>query len=183
MDFRAIELSLNKFAANDESLLQGLLTETSKKRPSVFNNRSAGEVLTMLENHRTEHGISIGYINDGYGHVLGLAGLHYLPETGIYEIVSHLLPDHAGRTAAVIEYLVFEAFANLGMDKICARVLPESTDASILKENGFTCLGERAFAEEGMGQIWQYYELENEGTMAAPAQDTAYATSDWDSLF
>ncbi|MCB0696745.1 MAG: hypothetical protein KDC07_05240 [Chitinophagaceae bacterium] len=183
MDFKAIDLTLNHFNIEDKVLLADLLANTQQQRFPVLNNISAEQVSALLGAHKAEHGTGIGFIKDGYEDVLGFAGLHYLADVELYETVCQLQPEFADRANYVIEYLVYEAFSNLGLDKVCARALPGHTDEVVLKENGFVCLGERVFAEEGLETIWNYYELENEANMTSAEERNSYATSDWDSIF
>lgn len=183
MDFQAIDLSLNKFSGEDRAIIDKILT-SSDAYATPFNSLNSDELIALVEAHKSEHGISVGLVKDGYGKVLGLAGLHYQPEVALYEIVSIVLPEFKDRAAYIVEYLVFEAFSNLSMDKVFARTPVETADAESFKENGFVCLGERAFAEDDREKIWSYYELENEANLVSvDRRATSHISNDWDSLF
>lgn len=183
MDFQAIDLSLNNFTKDDKAIIDNILSSV-KTSVTPFSTLTSQGLLALVDAHKAEHGTSIGYIKDGYGNILGIAGLHFQPEAALYEIVTIILPEFKDRTVYIVEHLVFDAFSNLSMDKIFARTPVNTTDYEPLKENGFVCLGERAFAEGGRTHLWNYYELENEANLvSADEAGESHVTSDWDSLF
>lgn len=183
MDFQAIDLSLNNFTKHDKAIIDNILSSV-KTSVTPFSTLTSEELFTLVAAHKSEHGISIGYIKDGYGNILGIAGLHYQPEVAIYEAVTIILPEFKDRTAYVIEHLVFNAFSILSMDKIFARTPVSTTDYEPLKENGFVCLGERAFAEDDRTHLWNYYELENDANLvSADGAGESHIANDWDNLF
>lgn len=178
--------SVHDFKATDTALLAGLLAELSAT-DSFHNNILQPELpadmtIAILQQQQQEYSTGLGYIKDDFDNVIGVGGLHFLQDVKLFEVVCYMLPEYRHHTGNVIGHMVDEAIETLCLDKLCARTLPASLEDLFYKENGFMYSDERAFAEDGMNQIWNYYELDNEANISAV--DTADdAESDWDSLF
>lgn len=147
-------------------------------------------LLESFPNHMAiadkEHGVSVNFItNDNSNEVLGLAGLHYLSDVQLYEIIINILPEHSLDISVteLIENIVSEAFEVLCLDKVCARAVPGSEYDVLLKSFGFTQLGERVFSDESKSSIYNYYELENDSLLEINASSSTPAYSDWDNIF
>lgn len=187
MEIRVLNIELRHFSDRDNGVLADILSRFVESVngyiAAVDIKQTAADLQEIFDKHRIEHGISIGCLYEDNGAALGIGGFHYLEETGVYEMVCAMLPEHEGITAYALEFLEHQAFANLRMDKVCARALPGTVLDVCLRNNGFVYSGERAFIPEGADQIWNYYELENEGNMVSATSGTGLIYSDWDAIF
>jgi len=188
METRTTEFSIRNLQESNSIALSDILSAINSKNtfvnhPILYSEPDAGLLSDILQQHKIEHGVSLGYLQNGDEEIVGLAGFHYLEEVALYEAVCILLPEYQPETGYAIEFTIHEAFYNLGMDKICARALPGSAAGTLFKSNGFTYCGERIFIDDAQGHLWDYYELENEGNLVSAAGQGGYAQSDWDSIF
>lgn len=188
METGTTAFSLHNFSESNSQVLSNILNAIKKdavyvNHPLLYSESDAGMLSDILQQHKIEHGVSLSYLQNGDEEVIGLAGFHYLEEVALYEAVCILLPEYQPETGYAIEFTIHEAFYSLGMDKICARALPGSAAGALFKSNGFTYCGERIFMDDAQGQLWDYYELENEGNLVSAAGQGDYALSDWDSIF
>lgn len=184
-DIRDIEI--RQFADADKQqldmILGAMFDNPSKQTLNPSISFAANELIELLGEHRIEHGIAPGGIYLPGDVAIGIGGFHFLQETGVYEIVCNVSPDKEHLVPAILSSLITDAFDNLKMDKICARAIPASPFDMFLAESGFVFLGERMFVNEGDGQIWNYYELEDERNMVSADNSGAYTDNDWDALF
>lgn len=187
MEYRILDIELKSFSETNKQTLADILLDMSggdNKYQSVFDiNRAVAGLVDAFEMHKVEHGIGVGCLQDGNGTILGIGGFHYLAETGLYEVICNMVPQHEEKTLYALEFLVHEAFSNLRMDKVCSRALLGSAMDNSLRANGFVYAGERAFISEDREQIWNYYELEDETNMVVSAGHYALGESDWDAIF
>lgn len=181
MKIREAGISLQYFKSNE--LLNELSAATGGAINFYTGATTDAELPEMLEQHQIQHGIGIGYLQNDDDAVLGLGGLYYQPEASLYELVYLPLTDNAIDANTCLNYLLDHAFGNLGIDKICARALPQSLIADWLNDAGFAYSGERAFTQDGREHIWQYFELENEANMVLVPAYNQSANSDWDAIF
>ena len=178
MGNRVIDIELTGFSETNKHILADM------ELPMMgANSFTQSGLLDEIDTHIVEHGIGIGCLLDSNGTVLGIGGFNYLADTGVYEVVCNMLPQHQEKINDALDFLVHEAFDKLRMDKICARALPGSVMNSSLKAGNFVYAGERAFFSEGREQIWNYYELEDEAGMMESESVYALADSDWDKVF
>lgn len=177
---------INHCTANDSSVLQDLLTQlvaaNAIDAKAFYPELPTDILLPILDNHYKEYGAGIGLVENEQGDIIGMAGLQFLQDTELFEAVCYLLPDYTAQFPNVLSTVVDTAFHDLGLDKLCARTVTMSLADMQYREAGFTYVDERAFSDDGMGQIWNYYELENDANMV-DAEQLAFDDSDWDSLF
>lgn len=137
----------------------------------------------LLEQHRVEHGVTIGCLKNENAETVAVAGLFYLEDAALYEVICEPLAGNELVMADGLSYIIDHAFYGLGMDKLCARANPADTaKIAILKDAGFNFCGERAFLQDDRSHIWNYYELENEGLLTTVGQNF-HNSSDWDGIF
>jgi len=180
-DIRDIEIRQFADTHQLEKILEALVKSKSPINPSI--SHTAEELIILLEEHRIEHGIAPGGIYLPGDIAIGIGGFHFLDEAGVYEIVCNVPPGNEILAPVILNMLITDAFDNLKMDKICARAIPASPFDKFLAENGFVFSGERLFVKEGDGQIWNYYELEDERNLVSADNSRAYTDNDWDALF
>lgn len=188
MYYRTEDMEIRQFSGLSKDDLEKLLGAFAEETTGhVVVNPAIGydveELIDILDEHMVEHGIAPGGIYLDGNSAVGIGGFYYLEETGMYEIICSLAPGQERLTPAILNSLVEEAFDNLKMDKICARAIPASPFDKLLAEAGFAFLGERMFMMEGAGQIWNYYELEDERNLVSADSGSAYADNDWDAIF
>lgn len=170
----------NKHLLKDVFMPEGLLQGFAG---SVFSKDDIAEdAWRIIDAHRAEYGTGLGYLQDAYDNIIGLAGLQYLEDTQLFEVVCYMLPEYTSHTTDVVDLLVSEAFEHMSLDKVCARTIPGSLKDMSYRENAFVYIGERAFAGEGMDRIWNYYELANEGNLTLAGVEDRGDT-DWDIFF
>lgn len=137
----------------------------------------------LLEKHRVEHGVTIGCLKNESAETVAIAGLFYLEDAALYEVICEPVPGNEMIKEDGLNYIIGHAFYNLGMDKLCARANSADTaKITVLKNAGFNFCGERAFSQDGRSHIWNYYELENEGLLTTVGQNF-HNSSDWDGIF
>lgn len=187
MQIRTSDIELKYLADNNKEELKPVLTSFISEYGGHFaggaTGNSTGELLDYFEEHRVEHGISIGglYVNNNT--LIGIGGFHYLEDTGLYEVVCAVLPQFEDNHAIALNHLILQAFGSLMMDKLCARAVPASVTDVCLANSGFVFSGERVFMKEDDGRIWNYYELEDESNLVSAESTTAYSDNEWDALF
>lgn len=187
MQIRTSDIELKYLADYNKEQLKPIFTSFISEYGGHFAGaavgNSAGELMEYFEAHRVEHGISIGglYINNNT--MVGIGGFHYLEDTGLYEIVCTVLPQFEDNLATALNHLVLQAFDSLMMDKLCARAVPASAMDTCLANSGFAFSGERVFMKGVDGQIWNYYELEDETNLVSAESTGTYTDNDWDALF
>ncbi len=179
-----IEVKYLAELSRDESdeLISSLVPELNQMFIGWDNEQTIAELAEVFEQHRVEHGIAPGAVYIAGKDIAGIGGFQYLEETGLYELMCNVSYGYQAHIPEIINHLVFHAFGNLKMDKICARSLPGTVLDAHLIEYGFTSPGERVFTDDGRDQIWKYYELENEGNLIPAVDAYAYSADDWDIL-
>lgn len=141
------------------------------------------ELIESYDTHRIEHGVAPGGIYLPGSDLVGIGGFLYIEETSLYEVVCHVLDVYEEDILPLLHYFATYAFDNLKMDKICARAIPGSVLDDNLANSRFTFSGERMFIQEQDGQLWNYYELEDEGNLVSAESTGIYSDNDWDAFF
>lgn len=159
------------------------LNESEIEAVETFLASDIDEMSDAYDNHRVEHGIAPGAICLSEVGIIGVGGIHYLEETGFYEITCNVMPGQEEHVTPVLNHLVSHAFDNLKMDKVCARAIPGSVFNHNLANSRFTFLGERMFMLEQDEHIWNYYELEDESNLVSAENNSVYIDKEWDALF
>lgn len=179
---------MRPFMENDLGLLKQLCTSIRVMEfiPPHFGIESDQQIRERLDTylaHHDEHGVGFCVVTDKNGKFLGRAGFCFIPEVNLYEIGYLLLPEYWGRGLAteIVTGLINYAFDNLLLDSVCARTVA-GNDASdnVLQKTGFSYIGERAFNMNDRVFIWNYYEHENETTLANTYQLYNTLVEDWD---
>lgn len=180
------EYTFHYFSADNKPVLEevaaALSNSTSVNKRIIDPALPTGMTFQLLDFHKEEYGTGLGYIQNDQGQVIAFGGLHYVHDVELYEVVCFAIPGQEAVAADALELLVYEAFAVLGMDKVCARAIPGTVEDKCYGKHGFEYIGERAFAEDSMEQIWNYYELENHGNMIS-AERSGHTDAEWDNIF
>lgn len=178
-----LNISLQYFTSENKDVLQGLLHQLQNVNTRLIDTDLPANILfEILDHNKNEYGAGMGYFIDDEGNILGIGGLHYLNDVSLYETVCYTTAKYAHLKTDMISHILHEAFVSHNMDKICTRAEPGSEENTLLKSLGFSLIDERAFAEDNMECIWNYYELENEQLMVSSDASNA-DHSDWDSIF
>ncbi len=176
MKNRAFNFSYHSFRHTD------VVPEVAIVIKKVMNTSASvqqGELLDALEQHRIEHGAAIGYLQNDEGACIAVAGLHYLADAELYEVICETLPGSDTYKTDALNFVIDYAFHTLGIDKICART-NDTLMMNSLKDAGFAYCGERAFTEDGRNHIWNYFELENESLVADMQGQFLHSNTSWD---
>jgi len=176
MKNRAFNFSYHSFRHTD------VVPEVATLIKKVMNTSASvqqQELLDTLEQHKIEHGVAIGYLQNEEGITIAVAGLHYLADAELYEVICETLPGSDIYKTEALNFIVAHAFHTLGIDKICART-NDILMVNTLKDAGFAYCGERAFIEDGGSRIWNYFELENESHVADMQGQFFHNNTGWD---
>lgn len=179
MKNKALNFSYHSFRHTD------VVPEVATFIKKVMNTSTSvqqQELLDTIEQHRIEHGVAIGYLQNEEGVPIAVAGLHYLADAELYEVICETLPGHSNYKTNALSFVIAHAFHTLGIDKICART-SDVFMMNILKDIGFSYCGERAFTEDGRSYIWNYFELENENLAADMQGQFFHSDSNWENNF
>lgn len=180
---RQHNIAFQYFTHGNKLILQDILPVLEGVNNSLVDTELPSDILfEILDHNKNEYGAGIGFFTDGNNTVIGLGGLHFLNDAGMYEIICYTAKEYSSYRAELIKCISDKAFLQLNMDKVCMRALPGHLDNELLKAMGFSFIDERAFAEDGMSLIWNYYELENEYLLVETEADLA-TVDDWDAIF
>lgn len=141
------------------------------KLEKIFGTGFEEDINSAFVRQREEYGTGLGLVEDNSGAVIGLAGLVFLEEVQLYELVVCMMPEYSSLTYDVIDMLLYEAFENMSLDKVCAREPIDSSHSTVLREIGFAYIDERIFMDDHMQHVWAYYELENDTNVVSASDD------------
>lgn len=179
-------ISLHNFSYADEKFFGSLFNDikTTGEVPAAYcDYADADGLLDEIMSHWIEHNVSVGFLQNEQGDIIGLGGFRYLPEVEKYELICGLLPAYTGAKSEVLNLLINKAFHDFGMDRLCARVFQTDNNHEHLLDAGFNYMGERSFEMDAYLHIWNYYEIYNYGDLLSASDVYISSNTDWDSLF